>query len=227
MIGGEKIGLEEVVSNFENIILDTSSIGGYLGKSSFDFGYEKGREKVFEDNHELYKRILEYLDKDKHIFITKKVFDELSGFFKYSYSKNIKVLTKISHRLPNYREQLEFHRRLNGFVKDLRKLVHSFETNLGILNLSKDQGEIYETLQNSYDYLIEEYKLSDTDFDLLLSNFILAGKEGSCALISNDLPMAYSYNKIMKELNLSNGDLGFFLRMEDSKLQKFYPNFNS
>ena len=224
---GRSIGLEEIVSNFKNLIFDTSSLRGYFRKSSFDFRYKKGTEKVFEDNRELYKRILEYLDKDKHIFITEKVLDEVSKIFKYKYSKTIKNLKRIQNQIPDYREQLQYHRKLKGFIKDIRKLIRSFETNLNVLNLNKDQEEIYETLWDSYEHLQENYKLSYTDYDLLLSNIILAGTNGSCALISNDIPMAKVWGNIILDLNISNSDAGFFIRREGLKFRKFYLNLNS
>lgn len=226
-MSGEVYNLDDIVSEYECVLVDTCTLFGYVGGCIEDSLLNKEREILFRENHEFRESLIRHLNQHALIFVTDGVLREYSGGFGYDYKKAVKNAEKLlflpkrlGYERMNHRSVIEFQRRKRGGIKERRKLIDFFRENDLVLKLGEDQIWVYKNLSNKYDFLKETKGLSDVDYDILISSVVLAKTVGASAVLSNDFGIASARRFLLIKEDLQPEELGFFVRKNNLKFKQ-------
>ena len=211
--------LERVVSKYSIVLMDTSVISHYLGGNQNPISIEE-KMIVLEENHQCRIVLIDYLNKGLPCFMTSSVLEELQVGDHYNYKKMIKRASsyKNARLIPKAgsdkaKELLELRRKIKNAQKERRKLIITFQENDRVLELNRNEIDLYNLFYKAYSGLLSLYKLSEVDFDLLVSGAVIAQTRESSALVSNDIRgIAHAWNYILRKEKISLKKFGFVNR---------------
>jgi len=199
--------LEEVVSKYRIFLIDTSALSYYFGDNQDPISI-KEKMIVFEEQHQFTTILIDYIRKGLPCFTTSSVLEESQIKEYYPYKKIIK-----NRRTQQDRELLDFSRKIRDTQKERRKLIITFQENDRILELNENEQILYNIFDEKYAILKGKYKLSDVDFDFLVSGVVIAQTRESSALLSNDIRgIANAWNYILRKEKISHKKFGFVSR---------------
>ncbi len=211
--------LEKIVSRYSIILMDTSVLSHYLGGNQDPISIEE-KMIMLEEEHQSGTVLMDYLKKGIPCFITHLVSEEFQNRVHYPYKKMIKRAgsykdARLIPKAGSYKgkELLKFRRKIKAAQKERTKLIYTFQENNKILELTEDEHNLYNIFYKRYSNLSSSYKLSDVDFDLLVSGAVISQTRKSSALICNDIRgISYAWKHIRRQENISSKQFGFVLR---------------
>lgn len=203
--------LEELASEDCRILFDTSAIINPLGKGRKYFDFKAVREKADfkEQNNNFLRDVTSYIINKGNFFVTGYVLEEISNYPNYDYKKIIK---KEGHCRD--KELLRLRRMIKKEEQNKRRMVNAFIDNNKLVVLEDEMKKLYERISEKYQGLKEKYKLSDTDFDFLLTGITFAMASVPVIFVSNDYKIFYARNKILRGNCLEEHDVRFFTRVD-------------
>ncbi len=218
--------LDEICNNFQIILLDASAINHFLEcKGAHSVKLKKRTNYMSEEKNSaiFFKK---YLNKKDNFLITKKIFNEF-GFDCYENSSIRKILSKYDFMKISKKEQKYYHE-ICDRKKEQMKLLKKIKKKRKILKLNSGEQMMYSDYFERNFYLKKKNKLSDADYDLLISGAVLSALRGNTAILSNDFPLLRSYITLTIRENLSQDKFGFFIRLKKEFFKKTYttPKIN-
>ena len=180
--------INQIASGSFIILFDTSAI---LNPIDHDRGKLPIEDKIrkYKEKASFFYLLSRLVEKQFPAYITEGILDEL--------------LDGVNYRDPNYFGQTslkvrELHRNHAGCICKRKELTDAFIDNSRVLKLNEDEQTIYSCLRVRYCGMKEEYKLSENDWDFLISGLALSQKRASLALISNDIYILNALKKFLK-----------------------------
>lgn len=199
--------LEQVVSKYSIVLMDNSLLSNYLGHKQNAISIE-GKGIALEEEYRFTIVLIDYIKKGNPCFITSSVVEEFQARDRYPYKKIIKRDGSCKNR-----ELLKLRRKIRGNCKERRKLIDTFWDSNRILKLSKNEHNLYNLFYRTYSGFLSLYKLSEVDFDLLVSGAVMSQTRESSALASNDVRgIFHAWKHIRKRENISSKQFGFIVR---------------
>ncbi len=199
--------LEELISEYPIILMDTCAILHYIGENKDPHSPEE-KMIVLEKQHQFITILTDYIGKGIPCFITSLVFEESQIKGHYPYKKIIK-----NKRTQHNRELLDRSRKIKNAEKEMNKLSITFQENDRILELNEDEQNLYNIFDEKYSTLKGKYNLSDVDFDLLVSGAVISQTRESSALVSNDSGITYAWHPVLRNEKINHKKFGFVNRV--------------
>ena len=105
-----------------------------------------------------------------------------------------------------------------------KDLLDAIQFNSRILQLNGGEKLWYDVLFKQYSKLRDIFELAETDYDFLVSGFVLSeARKESVALISNDLGILRAWKFFLMRECLSSEELGFLIRIGDHIFKRIKP----
>jgi hypothetical protein len=209
----------------------------------------KTQMKLFraKEQIDLLNSLIGYVDSSEYknnFFLTLGVYNELLldestfsfGANKSSFRTARKVRNGGMHILSESKKlkQNPFFRTMQKVKKKRERLLELLELKNGILDLASTERDRFRGFVYNYGALRQESfsgrghhhlmlnkKLSEVDFDLIGNIWILSGEKKKIALVSNDFPIMYSLDRILKNDLQRRINTSLFLRKGQDKYDIF------
>jgi hypothetical protein len=205
-------GISRIVDAYDVTLLDTSIFGGGLKSRKYytlalDYRYDSSERwelrhrslnSQWDRLHSLASLIF---DEGAGIYFTEGIYNELENGIH-------RILMPPHANKEALRMAGEFHRKVNEYNKKLRFFLSCIMENDRVLNL-KD-NVFYRDYSSKYNSLKDKFKLSDADFDLLISGMAIVQSGKNTAIISNDYGILNAYFKAIYGEGLHPFEFGFF-----------------
>lgn len=202
-----KVSLENLASAEYPVLLDTSTLLGYRNSNSNPANLS---EKFVEakERYDFFVLIENYIKKESNFYITPLVLAELQNDRLGScYKKKIKKASFCENR-----ELLKLYRQRRDKFKQQRRLYRTFQDNNKIFQLKKEEKILYDFIYTRNIGLKKKYKLSETNFDFLVSGAVLAEEGKTIALVSNKKGIFYARKDILEKKDFLFKRFKFFVR---------------
>ncbi|MDP2672207.1 MAG: hypothetical protein Q8O84_00145 [Nanoarchaeota archaeon] len=201
-----KISLENLALKKYSVLLDTSVFLSYYSKNR---NPETLTEKFAEakEDYDFFVLMQNYVKNGSNFYITPLVSAALQNGYSPNFKKGIKEIGGCKNR-----ELLKLHRKRRERTRAKGILERTFQENDKILQLNKDEQILYDVVYKKHIGLKEEYKLSESDFDFLISGGALAKVGRIVALVSNDGGIFRARKDILKKENICFDKFKFFVR---------------
>jgi len=199
------VSLEQVVSQEGVVVLfDTCALEG---SDDYDKTLPIPKKiKIISRKVNFLERLLELVKQSYPIYITQQVFDEAFKASPFNYNKFRRRANKVSKNISNLGRSIRDVKRLKG------SLLHHFQ----IYELGQGQKQNYHMLEQMFPLIQGQYRLSDCDFDFLLSGAAISLTQIPTILVSNDNGICFAYNLISEILRLAPDQLKFYNRFSPS-----------
>lgn len=200
--------LEKVVKDYDYFLIDNCAFQEVIYNTYFpkSLNGKFKRSQLRKKSIEFWKKNLGFY---KNFYTTSKVIEEMRGVRHYDYKGSINkyLLKKNHHRI------LQLQRSIRDTNKEKNRLIMLLEENR-VLVLNLEEQGIYPYFYNLSHNLKNYYKLSETDFDLLISGRVLSKTRGPSAIISNDFGIVKAWKSLLNKKEFSIESLGFFVRQK-------------
>jgi len=192
-------GIDKIIDNYEAVILDTSIMKPL----------DKKTDKMFDRS---ITKLTELCREVDNIYISKGV----SGEF---LPENLPYLIEISKPIAqnlgkdsNWNKSLfkKINKKYKRVEKKQRTFLEIFQSKGNIIDFSNE--ERYKLIDKSCRRMKKHYKLSDVDWDFLISGIIFSEQVVPVCLVSNDFGILNAYKKFAEISLFKKGSLDFFLR---------------
>ena len=201
-----KISLDSLALKEYLVLLDTSVLLDYYTKNRDPETLTEKFAKAKED-YDFFVLMKNYVQNGSNFYITSLVSNELQNGYSPSFKKKIK---KVGYCADH--ELLKLHRKRREKNKMKRILEQAFQDNNKILQFEKDEQILYDIIYNRNLGLKEKYKLSESDFDFLVSGGVLAKSGRGVALVSNDGGIFRARKDILNKEKFWPNKFKFFVR---------------
>ncbi len=212
------IHLDDLCKEFQILLLDTSAIVSPLDREfkgnrlidRINLKKAEGASSVF------FNKCL----KEKGVFyITQKVFDEC---YREENPPIREALAKYENMKLSKKEKKYFGS-ICSLKKERSSLLKSFKKYKKIINLDNPESKRYQEVFRRNFSLKSKNKLSDVDYDLLITGAVLSQTRGETAVLSNDFPLLYSYNALVNKEKIDFVNYGFFIRIKQKHFSRANP----
>ena len=201
-----KISLEDLTLIEYPLLLDTSALLSYYTKNRNPETLTEKFDEAKKD-YDFFVLMKNYVQNGSNFYITSLVSNELQNGYSPSFKKKIK---KVGYCADH--ELLKLHRKRREKNKMKRILEQAFQDNNKILQFEKDEQILYDIIYNRNLGLKEKYKLSESDFDFLVSGGVLAKSGRGVALVSNDGGIFRARKDILNKEKFWPNKFKFFVR---------------
>ncbi|MEK6817728.1 MAG: hypothetical protein AABX80_02900, partial [Nanoarchaeota archaeon] len=201
-----RMSLETLASMEYPVLLDTSVLLGYSNINRNQITLTEKFAKA-KESYDFFVLMQDYVKNGSNFCITSLVSEELQNGYSFSLKKSIKKVGYCEDR-----KLLELHRKRRDSSKEQRILDRTFQENNKILQLRKDEQILYDLIYNGNFELKEKYKLSESNFDFLISGMVLAKANGIAALVSNDKGIFRARKDVLMKENFQFHKVKFFIR---------------
>lgn len=218
--------LEELAESGRTILIDTSVVLSPYDADEKNMRISEKSDKA-KDDVGFIMQLGSAIKKSSEIYFTRMVFDEIKSAayeHKVPYgkkkSKGINPEEKWSIGL------LELYRTKKKRGALLKNLVLNCEYDK-IISLNSEESEekkYYDYLASRYADLKTKHKISDADWEFLVSGVTLSTNR-NVALISNDNGIVSTWNDFLKYKEAEIKALEFYRRMWHSNLKKLSPHY--
>ena len=206
--------LDDIVKDYNYFLIDNCAFQEviYNGSSPKSLKEKFKRSQLRKKSIEFWKNNLESY---KNFYTTSKVIEEMRDVKHYDYKRSIKkyLLRKSHYRI------LQLQRSIRDANKERNKLIMRLEEDR-ILALNLEERGRYSYFYDLSHNLKNYYKLSETDFDLLILGRILSQTRGPSAIISNDFGIVKAWKYLLNKNKFSLDNFGFFVRQKLSSFRR-------
>jgi len=225
------IHLDDICKEFNIILLDTSVV-----ESSFEIKnyhsnqlikriiYKKSEQDLCNFLNKYHKRTMKF-------FITYLVHNELKIKEDNKKSLNKKknnyiktILNKYEH-LKISKKEHEYFNNICSAKKEIKALLKSLKKKKKIITPNNFEKINYDNIFKTNFKLKLEHKLTDTDYDILITGAVLSKTRGKTALFSNDTPLLRSYKSLVYKEGLKPVNYSFFKRDKKEFFSRVVFNF--
>ena len=209
-----KISLDSLALKEYPVLLDTSALIDYYTQNR-DLETLTEKFAKAKECYDFFVLMKNYVQNGSNFYITSLVSNELQMGYSLPFKKSIKKIGGCKNR-----EILELHRKRRDATKARRILDRTFQENDKILKFGGEEQSWYDILYKRNIELKEKYKISESDFDLLISGGALAKTQRTVALVSNDLGIFRARKEILNREKLWSGKFKFFIREDFLNFKK-------
>jgi len=205
---GNFVSLEEICEEFEFILVDTSALIKSLEeKSSTSL---KLIDKISSKKSEICSSVFfnKYMKNKGIFYLTELVSKE------FEVPENITIeeaFPKTNRSKPSKKEKKYFGD-ICCALKERRNLSKSFKKYNKIIVLENGEKEKYNELYRKTNHLKKRRRLSEVNFDLLITGAVLSISRGNTTILSNNFPLLYAYQSLVKNEKFDPFKYGFFIR---------------
>ncbi len=201
--------LEELASEDCHILFDTCVISRPLGNSTKFLEGKIIKEKAdfYEKNNNFLDELIRYIVNKGNFFVTSYIIKEIVNHNSYHYKKAIRKEGGCRDR-----ELLRLRRLFKREEQNKRRVANAFIDNDKLIILEGEMKKLYEKVSEKYQGLIEEYGLSNVDFDFLITGITLAMTSNPVIFLSNDYKIFHARNRILKREKIDEKMIRFFVR---------------
>lgn len=204
----EKEPLDNVISSYEIVLVDTSVLIGHLNGNS----HNKERIEFQVMTHNSAQFFREYFIRNQ-LYVTEGVLKE---YAKLPFIPNYSGVNGKNHN-DILKKRSEIVSRSARASRDLADLIEE----RSVISLNDKERELYNVFRQTMRFCEGSYRLSETDLDLLASAAVLAKLRGPTAVLSNDISMRKIWGNYLGLSCIDRRDFGFFTRMHFNKTDVF------
>jgi len=219
---GPLVHLDDLCEEFEILLVDTSALIRPLDKE-----VKKSKlidrinsERMESDSSIFFNKCL----KEKGVFyITSEIFQEC---YKGKPLLIREVLSKYDG-LKLSKKEKEYFSSVCSLKKERSHLLKSFKKEKKIISLNDLEERKYQEIFKKNLYLKKINRLSNVDYDLLITGAVLSMARENTAVLSNDFPLLYAYQSLIREGSFDREKYGFFIRIKQEHFSRAIDKFNS
>jgi hypothetical protein len=230
------ISLEDIASNYESVLIDTSSFQGVLEEYPNSVMEELKDYLIEEGSSSSSGRDLRHLEKITNYLIKKRSFNFFVENLKYY--KNCCTIPEVVQEIKNARDydykrkiKERNHKKIPHLPKlrrsirdsniERNRLVRLIEDEQRILKLDEEEKNLYKELYEKYKSFESYYPLHGADLPLLIYGAVRSYTKEFSAIISNDSKLGYAWRYFLKKECLSRRKFEFFVRKDICAFEKW------
>jgi len=213
---GNFIPLERICEEFDFILLDTSALINFLeAKSSTSL---KLKDRISCKKSEIDSCIFfnKYLKQKGMFYLTERVSEE----FECPKNKTFEEVLPYSNRSKSSKKERVYFGKICSAMKERKKLLKNFKKENKIINLDIFENYTYNQIYRRNKPLKKIKRLTETDYDLLITAAVFSVSRGNTSLISNDFSILYAYQDLIKNERFNSSKYGFFIRKKENTFSR-------
>jgi hypothetical protein len=182
----DRYGLEKIIDRHNVILFDSSALtnngqgcGPNLKGDYWLLDAEEKKARFKEDRFYL-QAIYKYLKEDAPFFVTRMVFSELN------YREGAKYYLKKIRAMGGFKRNTVPYKTIFLLMKERQRISYLLKEKKRILDFNRNGHNFINELKETNPHILENFEISETDLDFLLSAVAITYSGKTCALLSND-----------------------------------------
>lgn len=216
--------LEDIFKKYPIVLFDNSSLVGFyeVKRPRFELDIENKISRVIDECNYIkflycFVNTSPFCDR---FYVTQRVFDELTYKDNFNYKKNIKMMKKTQKLNMKFTALPHFLRKIKERQKQKNKLINILEEKKRIFHIKSDQLLVYNYIYNMYGFFKDDFRLSETDFDLLITGATLSKMVNYSCIVSCDFGLLHSWRNFLNNENLNHNQFGFFINRNINRFEE-------
>jgi len=213
---GKKYSLDDLGNKYKHLLFDASAISMVLDDPSFPKQDDKAKIvsalRRRDSNVSILKAYV--LDGPNNLFVVRETLDVFDPIVAEVKRSTAAVLEKrygsgVARKMLRFeRDSADIRRRRSE--KKLVSFLDLLEKRERVLDFRGFHP--YGGLVRQIDYIKGLYGLSEADYQVLATSYLVSQKSGSCAVVSNSDKLGYAWYNLVHDGHVSFDRLGCFVR---------------
>ena len=214
-MGKYVLSLDEIAELKRPALFDVSAFLSVMGQKRNGFSFED-KFSFCKRNCDFYVSMRNKVSEDSYFFITMRVYENLYSGGYYRYKRQIKKPDFFN----SHRDVLALGRKRREEGQERRRLAQAFFDNEKIISFDEEEQSSYDLFYRRYWFVRKECKLTDADYDFVLSGVVLAKLRFPIDLMSNDMGSLYAKKDLSEREKIRRYNFRFFIRTGKFRFEK-------